>query len=199
MNLAAVIVQAGGTGARLGGTSKPDYLVGGRRLLDVFFAELAAAGFAGVSIVVAPGEVVVPPGAIRTLEDPPHGGPLAGISAGLAQLEGLPDSALVGLGACDAPLSPRLFPALAARLDRNDDRDLPLSLIDGAIPAAAEGNHRYLHGVYRLGALRKLELVRHGAIRSVFSILKLSAVEDPHDWCFDVDTPEEAEALAARL
>ncbi|QOR47941.1 NTP transferase domain-containing protein [Trueperella pecoris] len=198
MNLAAVIVQAGGTGARLGGASKPDYLVGGRRLLDVFFAELAAAGFAGVSIVVAPGEVAVPPGAIRTLEDPPHGGPLAGIVAGLAQLEGLPDSALVGLGACDAPLSPRLFPALASSLERSGG-GVGSGSLDGVIPASGEGHHRYLHGVYRLGALRGLEFVRHGAIRPAFSALNLSVVDDPHDWCFDVDTSDDAEALAVRL
>lgn len=117
MELAAVIVQVGGTGARLGGASKPDVVVGGRRLLDIFFAELAGVGFSGRAVVVAPEGVAVPAGAIRTLEDPPHGGPPAGIAAGLEQLSGLPNDAVVGLGTCDAPLAPQLYPQLLARLE----------------------------------------------------------------------------------
>lgn len=200
MELAAVIVQAGGTGARLGGASKPDVVVGGRRLLDIFFAELAGVGFLGRAVVVGPEGVAMPAGAIRTLEDPPHGGPLAGIAAGLERLAGLSDDAVVGLGTCDAPLAPRLYPQLLARLapvgaGQAEESDPP----SGVVPAADPGWLQYLHGVYRLGALRALPLERDKSIRSAFAGLDVMASADPLNWCIDVDTPQDAAALAARL
>jgi|GEM_PF-54805 len=98
--LVGVIVLAGGTGIRLGGVSKPDVVVGGKRLLDLALAEVrracdrAAGGAqhdsAGVPapeiVVVAPDGVALPPDVHRTLEDPPLGGPVAGLAAGLAEL-----------------------------------------------------------------------------------------------------------------
>lgn len=207
MNLAAVIVQAGGTGARLGGASKPDVVVGGRRLLDIFFAELAGVGFAGQAVVVAPVGVALPAGAVRTLEDPPHGGPLAGIAAGLGKLRGLSDDAVVGLGTCDAPLAPRLYPELLARLEDSLGHANLADTVEpsgaaqpaGVVPAAEQGWLQYLHGVYRLGTLRALPLERDRSIRSAFGGVDVVACADTQDWCMDVDTPEDAQALAARL
>ena len=76
------IVLAGGTGRRLGGVLKPQVTVRGRRLLDHV---LDATAQARRVVVVAPETVPVPDGVVRTLEDPPHGGPVAGIAAGLLQ------------------------------------------------------------------------------------------------------------------
>ena len=107
-----VVVLAGGTGRRLGGASKPDVVARGARLLDHVLTGLAAlsgpsrsscpagsAGRVGRSgpsgagaprpgrvVVVAPERVALPPGVLRALEDPPLGGPVAGIAAGLARL-----------------------------------------------------------------------------------------------------------------
>ncbi|NLI18744.1 MAG: NTP transferase domain-containing protein, partial [Actinomycetales bacterium] len=107
-----VVILAGGAGERLGGVSKADLLLGGRRLLDHILDDLAA-GRAGVPlgrvVVVAPDSVAVPAGVSRTLEDPPGGGPAAGICAGL---ELLGDGALVAVLTCDAPRSARALPAL---------------------------------------------------------------------------------------
>ncbi|MCG7308570.1 molybdenum cofactor guanylyltransferase [Brachybacterium sp. ACRRE] len=80
---AAMIVLGGGEGRRLGGVSKPDLVLGGRRLLDLV---LDAGSGCAPRVVVAPDSVEVPSGVLRTLEDPPAGGPVAGIAAGLALL-----------------------------------------------------------------------------------------------------------------
>lgn len=85
-----VIVLAGGTGRRLGGACKPDVLVAGRRMLDHVLdgvAGLRGRGLpAGRVVVVAPQQVALPDGVLRALEDPPLGGPVAGVAAGLGAL-----------------------------------------------------------------------------------------------------------------
>lgn len=84
----ALIVLGGGEGRRLGGVSKPDLLLGGVRLLD---RVLEAGSDCSPRVVVAPETVEVPSGVLRTLEELPAGGPVAGIAAGLARLRELED------------------------------------------------------------------------------------------------------------
>ena len=79
------IVLAGGRGSRLGGVSKPGVTVGGRRLLDIALAAVASA-----RQVVVVGDLPVPDGVRLTREDPPFGGPVAGVAAGF---EFLPEHA----------------------------------------------------------------------------------------------------------
>lgn len=86
MGTVHALVLAGGTGERLGGASKADLDVGSR-LLDVVLAGLAP-HVSGAAVVVAPPGVPVPDGVARTMEEPPGGGPLAGIGAGLDFLTG---------------------------------------------------------------------------------------------------------------
>lgn len=69
----------------MGGVSKPDLILGGVRLIDRVCGVLMEACGAGCVAVVPP-SVRVPDGVLRTLEDPPSGGPLAGIDAGLRAL-----------------------------------------------------------------------------------------------------------------
>jgi molybdopterin-guanine dinucleotide biosynthesis protein A len=83
------VVLAGGRARRLGGVSKPDVVVGGRRLLAHVLDAVGASGPSGAAsrtVVVGPPGLDVPAGVVRTLEDPPDGGPVAGLSAGLAAL-----------------------------------------------------------------------------------------------------------------
>ncbi|MCL3795622.1 NTP transferase domain-containing protein, partial [Actinomyces sp. AC-19-1] len=76
-----VVVLAGGTGARLGGVSKPDVVARGGRLIDHVLRGLDSLrgplALGGV-VVVAPEDVSLPDGVLRALEDPPLGGPVAG-------------------------------------------------------------------------------------------------------------------------
>jgi len=108
-----VVVLAGGRGRRLGGVSKADLVVGGARLLDHILGDLADWDHPGVTlgrtVVVAPDTVNVPDGVRRTLEEPPGGGPSAGVAAALAVL-GKGD--LVAVLTCDAPRYARALPLL---------------------------------------------------------------------------------------
>lgn len=187
----AAVILAGGTAKRLDGVSKPDYRVGDTRLIDWVFAEIERTRFSGRLVVVAPSRLSVPSGVVLTLEDPPLGGPLAGLNAGVSQLGDLPDSAIVAVMPCDAPLTPRLWGNLCTHLEG----------CAGAAPQTDDCETRlhYLHGCYRLGALRELPQVRNRSIRSGFSHLQVTAVADPQHYCMDVDTPEDARRLAARL
>lgn len=75
------VILAGGRATRLGGAAKPLLEVAGRTLLQ---SALDAA--AGADRIVVVGPVPVPPGVLRTVEDPPFSGPAAGLTAGLAAL-----------------------------------------------------------------------------------------------------------------
>ncbi|GAA3628507.1 NTP transferase domain-containing protein [Streptomyces chitinivorans] len=73
------VVIAGGAARRLGGTDKPALTVGGRTLLD---RVLEACADAGRTVVVGPRRPTARP-VDWTREDPPGGGPLAALDAGL--------------------------------------------------------------------------------------------------------------------
>lgn len=190
----AIIILAGGTARRLGGVSKPDYRIGGNRLLDILLQELGCTGFTGTTVVVGPENLTVPSHVTLTLEDPPFGGPLAGIQAGLKALPILSNDDAVFLTTCDAPLSPRILPKLAAQLSVSRQ-------IDGAIPLELGNENwpQFVHGLYRCGALRDLHFSRDRSIRSVFRMLNTTAIPDDDAACFDVDTPETATILEKRL
>nr|WP_242641280.1 DUF6457 domain-containing protein [Streptomyces kasugaensis] len=70
---------AGGAARRLGGADKPALSVGGRPLLD---RVLAACPDAATTVVVGPGRPTRR-AVVAALEDPPGGGPLAALDAGL--------------------------------------------------------------------------------------------------------------------
>lgn len=122
------VVLAGGAARRFEGASKPDVEVDGRRMLDHV---LTAVDGARRVVLVAPRslEASRPSGELlRTMEDPPRGGPVAGLAAGLARLPGAahpscdrPGDAgtdTVVVLSCDvprvAPAVPRLLSALTA-------------------------------------------------------------------------------------
>ncbi|MGW7485406.1 DUF6457 domain-containing protein [Streptomyces sp. NPDC054786] len=73
------IVLAGGAARRLGGADKPALSVGGRPLLD---RVLAACPDTALTVVVGPHRPTTR-AVVRALEDPPGGGPLAALDAGL--------------------------------------------------------------------------------------------------------------------
>ena len=145
-------------------------------------ATAAAAARVGRVVVVAPAEVALPAGVLRALEDPPLGGPVAGIAAGLTrlaessgssgspELPGSPGSTapaarvahtaapaeLTAVLTCDAPESGLGLPALVA-----DAQDA-----DGA--CALDGDHvQYLLGVYRTAALTQCVAPGGAALRDV--------------------------------
>lgn len=160
-----VIILAGGRGTRLGGVDKARLEVAGRSLLD---RVLDGTGEARRVVVV--GDTPVPDGVLRTVEDPPGGGPVAGIAAGLLALGETPARPpsvagetrarppSVGPGedappewtlvlAVDQPGAGRAVPGLlTAAAAAGPDTHL-------VCPHDAEGHQQWLLGAYRTTAL----------------------------------------------
>jgi molybdopterin-guanine dinucleotide biosynthesis protein A len=105
------VVLAGGAGSRLGGVSKADVELAGLAMLDHVLVGLSAAS---VVVVVGPPSIERP-GVRRVQEQPPGGGPVAGLAAGLRGLtESRAPAPLVVVLACDVPRGPAAIPALLA-------------------------------------------------------------------------------------
>ena len=194
---ADVIVLAGGTGARLDGASKPDVVARGQRLLDHVLAGLEQLRTQGLPLggvcVVAPAEVSLPGGVLRALEDPPLGGPVAGIAAGLELLgRSHPVAGLTGILTCDAPLSWQALPALHRALAQAGPE------LDGV--CARDGEHtQYLLGLYRRRALAAAVAPggvprRDTAVRRALGALRVTAIPTTHDVVRDLDTWAEVRA-----
>ncbi len=137
----AAVVLTGGSGVRLGGADKASIEVDGTTLL-----ERAVSATAAAEEVVVVGEPVPTSRPVTwAREDPPRGGPAAGVLAGLDALR--LDPGLVLVLAVDMPhvtasTVARLVHALSATPDA-----------DGAVIVDADGRQQTLAGVYRYGAL----------------------------------------------
>lgn len=193
------MVVGGGGGERLGGVSKPDLVFAGGRLIDRVCGALLEACGAGCVAVVPPA-VRVPDGVLRTLEDPPGGGPLAGIDAGLSAL-GAPADAWVVVVSVDCP---GIADVLAALLDEPLGDHCEGRILRGGEP---EPFDQYLMGVYRVGPLRRVideAVARRGSVRGmgvrrVLRALAVERVDVGADVCRDVDTPEDVAWWGAHL
>ncbi|GGO96304.1 hypothetical protein GCM10011612_06180 [Actinomyces gaoshouyii] len=197
------VILAGGTARRLGGVSKPDVLLAGRRLLDHVLEGIGAlrAGGgipAGRTVVVAPEGVALPAGALRALEDPPLGGPVAGIAAGLDTLAAGGGTAAIApvtaVLTCDAPGAPAALPALLRAL-RAAESDAG---VDGACARAGD-RAQYLLGAYRTPALRGAVApggrpLRDVAVRRALGALRVREVTGTADAAADLDTWEQVRA-----
>lgn len=185
----AAIVLAGGTGERLGGVSKADLELSGRRLLDRVLDALSGAG---QRVVV--GDVEAPAGVRVLVEDPPRSGPAAGIVAGLAAL-GPADHVLVL--ACDLA-DPG--PGIAALM-----LHLPLSSpVDGLCVGDSDRRPQWLFGVYRRAALDAAAsgfgAAAHRSVRALMAPLRLAVLPDEANVSGDdIDTWSAHAQWSARL
>lgn len=189
------LILAGGAATRLGGADKPALEVGGRSLLDRVLD--ACAGCAQV-VVVGP-ERATSREVLTVREDPPGGGPVAALAAGLPSVR----DDLVALLAADLPfVTAGVLTLLQARLDAAPGHD-------GAVLVDPGGRDQLLLGVWRTSALRAVvsglpdpygqplgRLLRPLSVVHVPASLLPEA--DARAWR-DCDTPEdlhEAEELA---
>lgn len=193
------LVLAGGAGRRLGGASKPEVLIGGVSLLD---RVLEATARARRVVVVGPSRLARP-GVPTVMEEPPGGGPVAGIDAGLRFLEARVPSAVGGRGdddvpvlvlACDVPRAGAAVPGLLAALEASPDVD-GVRLVDA-------GGHGQLVAVYRrrplvaaLASLRASGGVHGVSVRRLHERLRTSDHPDPHGHGRDADTWEDVAYL----
>lgn len=178
------VVLAGGRGSRLGGVSKPEVVVAGRRLLD---ASLAAVATARRLVVV--GDVVVPAGVRRTREEPAHGGPVAGLAAGFDALaaDGSPRSPWTVVLASDLPDAEAAVAVLLAADPGG---------ADGACLLDGDGRLQWLIGCYRTPVLAD-RLAARGPITAMYRLLEplhLLGVDPGGASVADVDTPADLAA-----
>jgi molybdopterin-guanine dinucleotide biosynthesis protein A len=137
------VVLAGGAATRLRGIDKPAAEVGRRRLLD---RVLAAVGDAERVVVVGPRRGWEPPTVTVVREDPPGGGPVAAIAAGLAATR----STVVAVLAGDLPfLTSSTIATLRAALAEPGEPPA-----DGAVLVDDGGRDQLLAGVWRAASLR---------------------------------------------
>lgn len=195
---AALIVLAGGTARRLGGVSKPDVTLHGRRMVDIVLDAGREEGCEPL-VVVAPDSVLVPGDVLRTLEAPPGGGPVGGIAAGLSAL--VRDAAEDGdalVLACDMPGAAGLIgPLLAARAAQvgaaaPDGEDG--TALDGVIAQRPDGRCEMLAHLVSCRALARA--LREGgdrdrSVRSLLDQLHLEGVTVPDGAAEDIDTWEQ--------
>lgn len=177
------IVLCGGAARRLGGADKAAVVVGEQALLD---RALDAVAQARTTIAVGP-QRASSRDVTWTLEDPPGGGPVAGIAAGL---ELVTADVVVVLGVDFPFVGPEHVARLLAAIEG-----------DGAIYMDATGRHQFLIGAYRAGSLRTALSGRtaHGAaVTGLVRGLDLVSLADPRV-TQDVDTWHDARAAEAAL
>ncbi|ULR51968.1 NTP transferase domain-containing protein [Streptomyces deccanensis] len=187
------VVLAGGAARRLGGTDKPAVRVGGRALLD---RVLSACAGAGTTVVVAEPRPTARP-VLWTREEPPGGGPLAALGAGLRHTT----APYVVVLSADLPFLDegtvgRLLDALMA-----DE-----GTADGVLVTDPDGRDQPLVAAYRAEPLRR-ELARLAAehdgltglpLRRLTAALRLTRITDPLA-SFDCDTWDDIAAARARI
>jgi len=184
----AAVVLAGGDARRLGGATKPALPVGGRPML---LRVLDAAPADSPRVVVGPPTLrpLLPDGVVLTQEQPPGGGPVAGLAAGV---RAVPDGiAQVAVLSADLPfLTAEVLSGLCAA--RADGAEVAV-LLDGS------GRPQWLCAVWRSDALRR----RLGAVGPTEGVRMRDLVGDatvrpvsvpdqpgPPPW-FDCDTDED--------
>ena len=176
----AAVVLAGGRAARLGGRAKPQLEVGGRPILA---RVLDAVADAGPRVVVGPPQPVAD-GVVVVREQPPGGGPVAALRAGLAVVE----TDVVAVLAGDLPfVSPAVVAGLRERLTA-----------DGVLVVDDAGRDQYLLGVWRTAALRRAVggLQGPAPVRRVVAALSVTRWRParepgvPAPWT-DCDTPAD--------
>jgi Molybdopterin-guanine dinucleotide biosynthesis protein A len=186
----AAVLLGGGRASRLGGVDKPAVVVGVRSLADRAFDAVH-----GCSPIIAVGPAsLAREGARLVREDPPFGGPVAGLRAGLGAL-GDDGSEWMLLLACDLP---RAASAVALLRAAGDDAGGALDECDGFVLVDAGGRDQWLAGRYRVRSLRSA-LAAIGdpsgiSMRRLVERLRLVRVPDVGGASIDLDTWDDIHA-----
>lgn len=183
-SIARVVILAGGGSRRLG-HDKLAATLAASTVLDSLLDGLARQWPGTAATAIGPARHTSQPVTWRR-EEPPGGGPVAGLLAGLA---GLDDTDVVAVVAGDLPFAaPALRPLIVA-----------LGGFDAAIGVDPDGADQPLLGVYRVGPLRAA-VGADATGRSVRSVVsRLTVVRAPLEatWCLDVDTAADLAAARA--
>ncbi|MCM3808157.1 molybdenum cofactor guanylyltransferase [Streptomyces sp. DR7-3] len=195
------VILAGGAARRLGGVDKPALRVGGRALLD---RVLDACRGAGRTVVVGPRRPTVRP--VRwAREEPPGGGPVAAVDAGVRQTT----APLVLVLSADLPfLTPETVRALLDGIEGagGGQGTEGVQGIEGTVLIDSDGREQPLVAAYRAEPLRReiaLLATEHGGLgglplRLLVSELALARLQHPTA-SFDCDTWEDITTARARI
>ncbi len=187
--LLAAIILAGGTSRRMG-TDKLSMQREGRSVLQTVVDEARP----HVETVIVVGHIRDEIENVTwAMEDPPGGGPLAGLHAALTTLRssGLASGhgSWVALLAGDAPRGPRAIPDLLMAATRGAHQ--------GALVVDATGRDHPLCAVYDVAAattaLASVRIINGGSMRSLTEELTLARITDQWEASADLDTPADAQ------
>ena len=180
------VVLCGGESRRFG-SDKTRADLGGVSVLDALLSSVPEHWDV---LCVGPTRPTVRPGVRWTREDPPGGGPVAGLAAALGEVEA-PVTVLLG---GDMPFAGAVAVELAAALAGVPDSDV-VAGVDG------DGRVQPLLAAYRTVALRAALPDRPAGtpLRRVLDGLRVHRVEVPPQASQDVDTPEDLDAARHRL
>lgn len=179
------VLLAGGRASRMSGIDKTALVADGLALSD--HAVAAAARARSVVLVGLRDGRTAPDGVVVTREEPPFGGPVAGIAAGLEAVPAPAPWTLVL--ACDLVRPERAVDALLRSADDTVDAD-------GFVAVDEDGRRQPLLALYRSSALR--DAVRalgdptDAAVRRLTAGLRLVEVPLSGGLCADVDEPADA-------
>ena len=183
------ILLAGGRASRVDGAAKPLFDIGGQTLLARAVAAVAATG-AHPIVVAAPN--LDPTLSVEWApEDPPFGGPVAGIVAALRQPSAwAPEPDWTFVLACDLPR----VDAAVARL-QSDILLVPADT-DGVCLGDPSSRPQWLTGIYRTAALRRAAEAmpdggRDAPVHALLDDLAITVIAVPGDLTDDVDTWED--------
>lgn len=113
-------------------------------------------------------------------EEPPLGGPVAGITRGLKEI----DTDFVAVAAVDMPYGASLFTQLLDAIEN-----------DAAMPIDAQGFKQPLCGIYRrnslLAAIEKLGNPHGQSMRALCDVLVIDPVQVDASVLIDIDTPQD--------
>lgn len=185
---ALVVVLTGGTARRLGGVEKTALDVGGRSVLRRLLDDV---GPLPVVVVGAPQDVGRD--VLWTREDPPGGGPFAGVAAGVATgRAAYPATEVVVVLAGDQPFAGAAVGALRDALAATPEAD-------AALAAGPDGRPQPLLAAYRVAALgERLAEAPHGRpARDLLTGLRTLLVEVGATTVLDVDDADDL-AVARR-
>jgi molybdopterin-guanine dinucleotide biosynthesis protein A len=203
------IVLAGGAAARLGGVDKPQLTVGGRTLLDRVVAAVADAR----RVVVVGPEQPVGRRVVFCREEPPGGGPVAALAAGVPHTS----ADVVVVLAADLPWIAPAVPRLCAALGPAGAAGFADAVVraGAAVPAGgagfadvavlvdATGRPNYLAAAWRrtalVNALARLGAPGGAAMRSLVGAVTQAGVPDEGAWGRDCDTWDDLAQARALL
>jgi molybdopterin-guanine dinucleotide biosynthesis protein A len=183
------ILLAGGRASRVGGATKPLFAVGGASLLAHAVTAVTSAGARPIVVAAPLLDPALPVDWV--LEDPPFGGPVAGIVAALSRSElWAPVPEWTFVLACDLPR----VGAAVQRL-RSDILLLP-SDTDGVCLADASSRPQWLTGAYRTTSLQRgasslADAGRNASVRDLLADLAIAAIATADELTRDVDTWED--------